>query len=162
MFNVHNEPKNYHRNSCTTRNRQHLSPLEQIDNRTNRFKPKKVHENNKYKELCRKGECVMFEQPSSSYRHFFINRTTSIDIVEDLIEYAQLTRQYTIDTESQIRLSPQHSEPALIQIEYIVLHYPSIIVLLETLHLPPTDSHLFGTIKALCQTILSSNNTINA
>lgn len=162
MSKTFNEAKNYHRDSRTTRKHQQQSPLEQIDNRTNRFKPKKVRENNMYKNLCREGKCAMFEQPASSYRYFFINRTTSMDIVEDLTEYAQVTKEYTIDTESQIRPSPQHPEPALIQIEYVVPRYPSIIVLLETLYLPPIDSHLFGKIKTLCQTILSSNNTINA
>lgn len=140
--------------------RHYLSPLEQLDRRTLNWKPKKVHENNEYRELCRNGKCSPFQPSPSAYRYYYINRETSTETLDDLIEYARLTNEFSIDTEGQSRRPPQPSDPALIQIELIQLNYPSLIVLIETLHLPPQHSKRFGRIRELCQVIFTNDHTI--
>jgi hypothetical protein len=67
---------------------------------------------------------------------------------------------YTIDTESQLQSPPQQSKPALIQIEFLYPKYLSIIILIETLYLPPTSSQTFQLIKQLCQIIFFNNHHI--
>ena len=145
MFNSNrNNPSSY---------RHYLSPLERLDQRTAKWKPNKVRENDDYKELCRKGECSPFQPPPSSYRYYHINRETSTDTLDDLTEYAQVTTEFSIDTEGQSRRPPQQPDPALIQIEFIQQDYPSLILLIETLHLPPQHSKRFEKIRELCQAI---------
>lgn len=65
------------------------SPLEELDARTRKWKPNKVRENNNYEQLCREGECSWFEAPPSSYQHFFINKKSTPETLEYLIEYAR-------------------------------------------------------------------------
>ena len=138
----------------------YVSPLERLDRLTNRFKPKKVAENKQYKQLCEDGECQLFEKPPSSYRLFHIHRETSMEILNDLIEYAHVTTKFTIDTEGQRQPPPQPSIGALIQIEFVHLNEPSIIILIETLHLPPKNSQLFDKISQLCRIIFSKNHQV--
>ena len=140
--------------------RHHPSPLERVDQRTARWKPGKVRENEEYKQLCLRGECREFQPPSSSYRYYFVNRETAIETLDDLIEYAQITTEFTIDTESQTRPPPQQPDPALIQIEFIQRNHPSLVVLIETLHLPPQHSQRFDRIQALCQTIFADGHVV--
>ena len=147
-------------NHSSHRHRRYVSPLERLDQRTFKWKPNKVRENNGYKELCRKGECSIFEPPQ--HRYFYINRETTIDTLDDLIEYAKLTQEYSIDTESQSRPPPQRPDPALLQIEFVHPDYPSIIVLIEMLHLPEQASISFMKIKELCQVIFSKGHVINS
>ena len=142
--------------------RHHPSPLERVDQRTARWKPGKVRENDEYKRLCLRGECSEFQPPSSSYRYYFIHRETDIETLDDLIEYAHVTKEYTIDTESQTRPAPQQPDPALIQIEFIQHNHPSLIVLLETLHLPAQRSKQLEKIKELCQAIFSTGHVIHS
>lgn len=143
-------------------NRHYLSPLERLDRRTAGWKPKKVKENDEYKELCRQGECTVFQPSPSTYQCFFINRETSDDILDDLIEYAEVTTNYTIDTEGQSRRPPQHPDPALLQIEFVHRNHPSIVILIETLHLPSQSSTSFKKIRNLCRIIFSNNNVISS
>ena len=138
------------------------SPLEEVDNRTRKWKPNKVRENDRYEQLCRNGECTPFEFPSSTYQHFFINKKTTLATLDDLIEYARHVTHYTIDTESQIQPAPRQPSPALLQVEFVNPHRSPVIILVETLHLPPNDSHLFTKIRQLCRTILSASNTIHS
>ncbi|CAF3597217.1 unnamed protein product [Rotaria socialis] len=148
--------------SNETRNYQHhhryTSPLEKLDKLNNRYVKKKVEQNNKYKALYENGECSKFELSSSLFTQFYINRETSIGVLNDLIDYAYCIQTYSIDTEDQLQQPPTPSEPALIQIQFVHEKDPSIIILIETHHLPPERSSKFDKIKQLCQTILSSNN----
>ena len=150
---------NSNRNNPSS-HRHYLSPLERLDQRTAKWKPNKVRENDGYKELCRKGECSPFQPPPSSYRYYHINRETSTDTLDDLTEYAQVTTEFSIDTEGQSRRPPQQPDPALIQIEFIQQDYPSLILLIETLHLPPQHSKRFEKIRELCQAIFTNNHKI--
>ncbi|CAF4379865.1 unnamed protein product, partial [Rotaria magnacalcarata] len=96
---------------------------------------KKVEQNNKYKALYENGECSKFELSSSLFTQFYINRETSIDVLNDLIDYAYCIQTYSIDTEDQLQQPPTPSEPALIQIQFVHEKDPSIIILIETHHL---------------------------
>jgi hypothetical protein len=150
------------RKNFSTPRRHHPSPLERVDQRTARWKPGKVRENEEYEKQCLQGQCSEFRPPSSSYRFYFINRETAIGTLDDLIDYAQITVEYTIDTESQTRPPPQQPDPALIQIELIQHNHPSLIVLIETLHLPPQHSQRFKKIQRLCQTIFADGHVIHS
>ncbi|CAF4490430.1 unnamed protein product [Rotaria socialis] len=127
----------------------------------NKYVKKKVEQNNKYKALYENGECSKFELSSSLFTQFYINRETSIGVLNDLIDYAYCIQTYSIDTEDQLQQPPTPSEPALIQIQFVHEKDPSIIILIETHHLPPERSSKFDKIKQLCQTILSSNNIVS-
>lgn len=138
----------------------HISSLGQLDKLTKRFSPKKFLENNQYKELYQNGECDRFVIPSSLYQHYHIHHETPVDTLNHLIDYATSIKHYSIDTEDQLQPPPQPSKGALIQIEFINMNYQSIVVLIETLRLPPEDSQLFIKIKELCDIVFSNNNTI--
>ncbi|CAF1502380.1 unnamed protein product, partial [Rotaria sordida] len=138
----------------------YISPLEKLDKLTQKYSPQKVSENNKYKKLYQDGECDLFKKPSSSYRYYYIHNETTINTLNDLIDYANEITTYTIDTEDQMQPPPQPSKGALIQVEFINLNGPSIILLIETLHLPPESSQLFEKIRQLCKIIFSNNHRI--
>ncbi|CAF3745717.1 unnamed protein product [Rotaria socialis] len=138
----------------------YISPLEKLDKLNNKYIRKKVDQNNKYKTLYENGECSKFEPSSSTFTQFYINRETSIDVLNDLIDYAYCIQNYSIDTEGQLQPPPAPSEPALLQIQFMHEKDPSIIILIELFHLPPTYSSKFNKIKQLCEIILSSNNII--
>ncbi|CAF1308734.1 unnamed protein product, partial [Didymodactylos carnosus] len=125
----------------------YVSPLEKLDRISKRFTPKKVDKNNELKELCENGKCTKFEP--STFKYFYINETTPDDILNDLIDYAHHIKCYTIDTEDQMKGPGIPSDPALIQIEFIHEQDPSIIILIETLHLPSESSFKFIKIKEL-------------
>lgn len=151
------------KNSNATRARQnpqqYISPLEKLDKINERYMAEKVKQNNELKRQYENGECEKFQTPEHEY--FYVNRKTPTDILDNLIEYVSCIQEYTIDTEEQARYR-RTSLPALIQIECIHDEYPSIIMLIETLHLPEENSQTFKKIQRLCQIILSSNHTINA
>ena len=135
------------------------SPLEWLDEKTKRYSSKIVSENNRYKDLFEKGKCDLFEKPSSSYRYYHIHAETTIDIIDDLIDYANEITTYTLDTEDQMRYR-QESLGALLQIEFIDPNNPTIIILIETLHLPPQGSSLFKKISQLCKSIFANGHRI--
>ncbi|CAF4486440.1 unnamed protein product, partial [Rotaria sp. Silwood2] len=140
----------------------YVSALEKLDRLTNKYQPKKVTENERYKKLCHEGKCSLFEISSSMYRYYYINRETPNDILNDLIDYAMEVTHYTLDTEDQLQSPPKRSELALIQIEFIHENDPSILILIEAVHLPPEDSQTFKKINTLCRTIFSNNHCIYA
>lgn len=135
------------------------SPLECLDERTKRYSPKILSENNRYEDLFQKGECKLFEKSPSSYRYYHIHAETSIDIIDDLIDYANEITTYTLDTEDQMRYR-RESLGALLQIEFIDPNNPTIIILIETLHLPPQDSPSFKKISQLCKIIFTNGHRI--
>lgn len=137
---------------------QYVSPLQKLDQISKRYMPGTVKKNDELKQLYEIGVCQKFEP--SAFKYFFINHTTSVDILDSLIDYSSFIQQYTIDTEDQARYR-QPSDPALIQIEFIHEEDPPIIVLIETLHLPTQNSSKMEKIQRLCQIILSPNNVVN-
>ena len=79
---------------------------------------------------------------------YFINRITSEKILNSLIQTATSTTEITIDTES-INIPGIDNVPALIQVQMIIQHHPSIILIIETHHLPRENDHTFSLIKEL-------------
>ena len=88
-----------------------------------------------------------------------MNKKTSMDVLDDLIDYAKVVKHYTIDTESQT-LPRRPSIPALLQIEYVYENNPSILLLIECTHLPERNEPTFKKIKQLLNIIFSSGHTI--
>jgi hypothetical protein len=126
-----------------TQNRSsYVSPLQRLDASAQKCSPKKFLENSFYEKLYLKGECALFRKKPSSYRFYHIHRETNIDTLNDLIDYARATVTYTIDSEDQAQFR-QPSKGALLQIESTQLDDRSIIILIETLHLPPEDTASF-------------------
>lgn len=92
--------------------------------------------------------------PLSPYKIYHINQSTSTILLQDLITLARKTTKFTIDTESDYYTH----EPALIQIEFI--HPQSIVLLIETCHLPHELSVLFWMIRSLMNIIFNPSNAI--
>ena len=92
--------------------------------------------------------------PENEYDLYHINQGTSSLLLQDLIEMARKTTQYSIDTENDY-----HSHrPALIQIEYV--RQRSVILLVEVGHLPHWSSAVFWLIQSLFKVILQPSNRI--
>jgi hypothetical protein len=94
--------------------------------------------------------------PVNQYQIHHINRATSPTLLQDLIELARATTMFTIDTEHDYYTH----QPALIQIEFIGTE--SVVVLIETCHLPHASSVLFWLIRSLLKVILKPPHTIYA
>ncbi|CAF4592207.1 unnamed protein product, partial [Rotaria sp. Silwood2] len=139
----------------------YIPPLEKLDKLTQRYCPAKFKKNNELKDLYNNGKCSKFELPPSLFQKFYINRQTSITILNDLIDYAFHIKNYTIDTEDQLNKPPKPSDPALIQIQFIHENDPSIILLIEAFYLPPENSFTFNKIKQLCKIIFSPDHIVN-
>ncbi|CAF1348652.1 unnamed protein product [Rotaria sp. Silwood1] len=79
--------------------RQHhyISPLEKLDKLTQRYCPGKLKKNNALKDLYNNGKCGKFELPPSLFKKFYINRQTSISVLNDLIDYTLHIKNYMID-----------------------------------------------------------------
>jgi len=92
--------------------------------------------------------------PLNDCQIYLINQSTSTMVVHNLIEMARKTTRFTIDTEHDY----ETHEPALIQIEFIQTN--SIVLIIETCHLPHVSSVLFWLIRSLLQIIFQSSNII--
>ncbi|CAF0974507.1 unnamed protein product, partial [Didymodactylos carnosus] len=88
-----------HSNSDMSSNSKKLSyyvtPLYKLDKLTQKYKPKKVIENDNYKQLCRTGECIPFQQPSS-YHCYYIHHRTSMELLDELIDRTHQTTHYLV------------------------------------------------------------------
>ena len=90
----------------------------------------------------------------TDYQIYLINHTTSIMLVQNLIQLARETTQFTIDTERDYATKA----PALIQIEFI--HRHSVVLLIETWHLPHSSSVLFWLLRSLLKIIFRPTNVL--
>ena len=90
---------------------------------------------------------------------YFINRITSEKILNSLIQTAISTTEITIDTES-INIPGIDNVPALIQVQMIIQHHRSIVLIIEMHHLPREHDRTFLLIKELIQIIFSPEKTI--
>ena len=136
----------------------YISPLEKLAERTQKWYPNRMQEENRLKRHHEQGKCNFF-RPLSSYRYYHIHKNTPIDLLDDLIDYAKVVQRYTIDTEDQL-LPKRPSIPALIQLEYVYEDNPSILLLIECMHLPEQNEPTFMKIKHLCKIIFSMGHTI--
>ena len=147
---------NSKRVSCTTSYRdKYIPPYERLLRRNRSWKPKKVEEEEESKRKCREGKLTPFQQPEN-YSNYFINRQTTIFILDELIDQAKLTNYFSMDTEGDALTK----QPATIQVEFIRHPTPPIIIIIEANHLPPMNSPLFKKIQQLCSIIFTSNHTI--
>ena len=83
-----------------------------------------------------------------------------MDTLNDLIDSASHIKFYTIDAEDQIQPAPQWSKTSINSDRVIHLNCPSIIILIEKLHLPPSNSQTSHKIKQFCKIIFSNNHQI--
>ena len=95
-------------------------------------------------------------EPLNDYEVCLINHSTSTMQLQNLIELARQTSTFTIDTEQDY----YSHQPALIQIEFVEKR--SVVVLIETCHLPHRASILFWLIRSLCKVIFQSDKLILA
>ena len=85
-----------------------------------------------------------------------VNRFTNTHLLHDLIQIAQRTEHFSIDTESDMYTN----RPALIQIECIGQHR-STVILVEMRHLPADEKGLvFWLIRSLLKFVLEPRKTI--
>ena len=90
--------------------------------------------------------------PLTDCQIYLINQTTSPELLQNLIQMARQTTEFTIDTEQDYSTH----QPALIQIQFIRAN--SLVLLIEACHLPHSSSVLFWLIRALLKIILRSSN----
>ena len=142
--------------SCTTSYRDKYIPAyERLLRRNRSWKPKKVKEEEESKRKCREGKLTPFQQPEN-YSNYFINRQTTIFILDELIDHAKLTNYFSTDTEGDALTK----QPATIQVEFIRHPTPPITIIIEANHLPPINSPSFKKIQQLCSIIFTSDRTI--
>ncbi|CAF1542940.1 unnamed protein product [Adineta ricciae] len=84
--------------------------------------------------------------PLNDYQIYFINESTDTNLLHNLIELTKNTKQFTIDTESDVLTY----RPSLIQIEFI--NKTSTIILIEVCYLSKNEKSL---ISWLCRTIFT-------
>lgn len=92
------------------------------------------------------------------YELIFINSLTGFFGILRLIELAQQTTSFTMDTE----LDGSSSRPALVQVQFHSTAQKDskiTIIIFEMLHLPPMNSVLYQQIERLVQTIFHSYKT---
>ena len=116
-----------------------------------------MNRNQRQRELNKTLSVLPTFTPLNDNCHIYhINQSTPSMLIHDLIIMAQQTTHFTIDTEGDYYTHI----PALIQIEFI--RTPSIVLLIETCHLPHVTSILFWLISSLIKIIFKSSNTFYA
>ncbi|CAF1398267.1 unnamed protein product [Rotaria magnacalcarata] len=93
---------------------------------------------------------------ASSYEIVYVNKFTTTEIMQKLIDHVRHCHEFIFDTEGD-RSSKQL---ALIQIQTIPRQLPCFVVLLELLHLPSHDILIFVKIRQLFRLIFQSNNKL--
>ena len=84
----------------------------------------------------------------------FINRTTTEQTLNQLIQAASMSSDFSIDTES-FNVFRQTNKPALIQLQIFLPHNSSFVLLIEIYHLPKNDHICFQLIQRLFQIIFT-------
>ncbi|CAF1465789.1 unnamed protein product [Adineta ricciae] len=97
--------------------------------------------------------------PASDIDIIHIHHRTNIHIIEKLIQQAQETHRYTVDTESQTNYGRPNTG-AVIQIQMVHSRNFSTVILIETFHLADATSSLLEQIKQLWNIIFNSGNEI--
>jgi hypothetical protein len=118
------------------------------------FHDREVNRNERQRQLNMKLSVLPKFIPANDYKIYHINRITSPILLPDLIQLARETIKFTIDTEHDYYTH----QAALIQIEFI--QAKSVVLLIETCHLPHASSLLFWLIQSLFKVILQPSNTI--
>ncbi|CAF1473560.1 unnamed protein product [Adineta steineri] len=131
------------------------TPYQRLIERYGKWKPAKLKKEFQLKEDCERGLLTPFQQPHN-YSCYFIHKEADIFTLDYLIDEAKQTYHYSLDTEGD----PIKHVPATIQVEFIRLNAPSIVIIIEVQHLPPPNSPLYMKIQHLCSIIFCSNNNI--
>ncbi len=109
-----------------------------IDNRTKMVSNNRQMNRNERQRQLNMALCVFPKfSPLFDCQIYLINQTTPSMLIQDLIQLAKQTTQFTIDTECDYITH----KPALIQIEFLNIN--SVVLLIETCHLPHHSSVLF-------------------
>ena len=95
-------------------------------------------------------------RPVNDHHVYLINHSTPTLLVQSLIELGRRTMTFTIDTEQDF----YSHRPALIQIEFVQV--TSVVILVETCHLPHPASILAWLIRSLFKVILHPDKSILA
>jgi hypothetical protein len=96
------------------------------------------------------------EVPTSIYKMIFINKYTSMEEMNLLINHVQSCNQFTIDTESE----KSNNELALIQIQTLSRRLPTFVIFIELAHLPTEHSHMYVKIKKFFELVFRLGNEL--
>jgi len=96
------------------------------------------------------------EVPTSMYKVVFVNKNTSMEEMNLLINHTQSCKQFTIDTESE----RSNGQLALIQIQTLPPRLPTFVILIELAQLPTEDSHMYVKIKKFFDLVFRLGNEL--
>ena len=122
--------------------------------------------NNSSRNLRRKLKKKLIEHEyASKYQPFnplphhlqFINRTTSEEKLHQMIQVANVSTMFFLDTESTL-IYHERNRPALIQLQLCPSNEIPTVLIIETNHLPSINSKEFQLIKQIFRIVLKSNN----
>ena len=94
-----------------------------------------------------------------SHHRYYLNRFTNDQTLREIIEMAQTSSRFTLDTES-VNVFQQPNRPSLIQIQILQHDEPSFVLILEMNHLPPATSDKFQQIRHICRIVLDPRKKI--
>jgi hypothetical protein len=97
-----------------------------------------------------------FVVPTSIYKVVYVNKYTSMEEMNLLVNHVQECTQFTIDTESE----KSNGQLALIQIQNIPPRLPLLVILIELAYLPSNDSFMYVKIKEFFKLIFRSGNEL--
>ncbi|CAF4520277.1 unnamed protein product [Rotaria socialis] len=97
-----------------------------------------------------------FYLPTSFYEIIYVNKFTTTETMQKLIDHVRYCLEFTFDTEGE----RSNNQLALIQIQTIPQQLPCFVVLLELLHLSSYDTLIFVKIKQLFQLIFQSKDKL--
>jgi hypothetical protein len=97
-----------------------------------------------------------FTLPTAMYEVQYVNKYTTLDTMQLLIDHVERCEEYSIDTEGD----KSSKETTLLQIQSIPFEFPIFVIIVELSHLPAHDSPSNAFIKKLFRSIFRSTNKI--
>ena len=95
----------------------------------------------------------------SPHKIFFINYATTEETIIHLMETIKMSNKFIVDTESTCVLH-RPNVPALIQLQVLIPHSISYVLLIEVRHLPRATTTTFTLIKELFNLLLNPEKFI--
>ncbi|CAF1517769.1 unnamed protein product [Adineta ricciae] len=93
------------------------------------------------------------------YIPYHVNRNTPIPILQQLIQAATSSTEFTLDTES-MKVYKAPNRPALIQVQILLPYNLSLVVICEMMHLPPRQSERFTLIAEFFKAIFTHDKSM--
>ncbi|CAF1673377.1 unnamed protein product, partial [Adineta ricciae] len=93
------------------------------------------------------------------YIPYHVNRKTPIPILQQLIQAATSSTEFTLDTES-MKVYKAPNRPALIQVQILLPYKLSLVVICEMMHLPHRQSETFALIAEFFKAIFKHNKSM--